>query len=258
MKSLNSKKLFYTLIFFIVIAILVFVLRNSPSVKFAEGGFQKIFSTPKSAIYKIGRDGQSNSQKAQQNEKIQKELVDYNLLKRDNDALRAQFQTPEINPQTLIVGKIIGFLGEKNNPTALVINIGQKQGVKKGMAVVFQNYLVGKIINSSQNYSVVITPLNPAFKTLAKLPQTNANGILVGNSDFMLLTQVVITDNLVKDEDVVTKGEVDTNGIGIGPDIVIGKIKSISKNETSPFQNAQIVPGLDYSRLTEVFVTEAL
>ena len=139
-------------------------------------------------------------------------------------------------------------------PSELIINAGIRDGVKKGMTVIFQKYLIGKIESLSQNYSVVITPINPHFKVLAKLPETNANGILIGKNDFMIFDGVVITDTLKKDGIVVTKGEVDQKGIGIFPDIILGKISSISKNETSPFQSAEVVPIIDYSKLIDVFI----
>jgi len=53
---------------------------------------------------------------------------------------------------------------------------------------------------------------------------------------------------------ILTKGEVGSDGIGVVPDLIIGKITSISKNETSPFQSAEVMPVIDFSKLTNVFI----
>jgi cell shape-determining protein MreC len=122
------------------------------------------------------------------------------------------------------------------------------------MTVIFQKYFIGKVDSVSRNYSVVITPYNSKLRVLAKYPETNANGIVVGQNDFMLFDGVVITDQLKKDGIIVTKGEVDRTGVGVVPDMIIGKIVSISKNETAPFQSAEIAPMVKYSTLSNVFV----
>jgi rod shape-determining protein MreC len=255
-----SFKVIYPLIFFIVVSSLLFFYRNSNFVLTFEGFVQNILSKPKSVFYSFGR-GEDNGklQKViKENQDLEQKLADYKLLEKDNEALRSQFETTGITSSSLISSKIVGFLGERNSPTTLIINAGKLQGVQKGMGVVFEKNLVGKVSDVSNNFSVVKTSLNPDFKTLAVLADTNADGILEGKNDFLLLDKVVITDNLVKNGVVVTKGEVNEKGVGILPDIVIGKISSISKNETSPFQSAQVIPLIDFSKLTEVFVVKSL
>jgi len=68
------------------------------------------------------------------------------------------------------------------------------------------------------------------------------------------LDKVVITDELEKGHLIVSKGEVEKNGIGIPPDLIIGKIKSVNKSDNKPFQNAEIESLINYSQLEVVFV----
>ena len=164
------------------------------------------------------------------------------------------FVTSGGTTQSLVAAKIIGFQGNGKIPSQFIINAGKKEGLKEGMSVIFGKYLVGKIVTVGQNYSVVTTPFSEKFKVLAKLPETNANGIILGRSDLLLFDGVVITDTLKKDGIIVTKGEVDSSGIGVVPDLIIGKITSISKNETSPFQSAEVMPVIEYPKLIDVFV----
>lgn len=261
-KNKSSKqKTIYSLIIFLCLSGLIYFFRNLPPIIFIEGQMQSVFSFPRSYIYGLSKKDDSMDAIL----KMQKEIIslnrkvtDYELLIRENEALKSQFENSGNISQSLLTAKILGFTGSNKLPETLVINVGQKNGIKKGMAVIFQKNLIGKISVVSQNFSVVDTVLNLNFQALAKLPATNANGILGGKKDFMLFDRIMITDTLQKNADVVTKGEVNDAGIGIFPDLIIGKITSISKKETSPFQSAEVLPIIDLSRLTDVFVIVSL
>lgn len=251
----QRKKAITTLIVLLILSAVIYFYRDSPPSRFVQGGVQTFFAKPKALLYSIGKSGDpfsgiSNKRVRQLEEK----LVDYELVKKDNEALKNQFEISGETTLNLIAAKIIGFQGNSRVPTEFVINVGSKNKIQKGMTVTYGKYLIGKVVTVSNNYSVIATPFNEKFQVLAKLPSTNANGILVGRNNFMLFDRVIITDQLEKDGIIVTKGEVDKTGVGVVPDMIIGKITSISKRETAPFQAAEITPLVDYSKLTDVFV----
>lgn len=250
------RKLTIVLSICIFIAITIVVYRNSTPVLFFEGVVQSIFSVPKSVIYSLGKNETNKKIEmlTQRNRELEQKIVEFQVIKNDNEALRSQFNISSETTQNLIATKIIGFQGESKMPSEYIVNAGKKDGIKKGMTVVYEKYLIGKIDSVGQNYSVVTTPISPKFRVLAKFPDTNANGLIVGRSDFMLFDGVVITDTLKNNGVILTKGEVGSDGIGVVPDLIIGKITSISKNETSPFQSAEVMPVIDFSKLTNVFI----
>jgi rod shape-determining protein MreC len=256
--SLKSqrKKIIITISILSFLSLLIVFYKNSPPVLFFEGIVQSVFSAPKSILYALGKKDMDKRviELTKKNQELEAKMVDYQLLKQDNEALKSQFVTSGETTQSLVAAKIIGFQGNGKIPSQFIINTGKKNGIKEGMTVIYGKYIVGKIVTVGQNYSVVITPFNEKFKVLAKLPETNANGIVLGRNDLMLFDGVVITDTLKKDGIIVTKGEVDSKGIGVVPDLIIGKITSISKNETSPFQSAEVMPVIEYPKLIDVFV----
>lgn len=255
-KPFSKKNIVYTVLVFLAVSAVLFMLKNSPFVEFIQGEMQKGVAYHKAIVYSFGKEDEISTVSKLQKElqSLNEKVVDYELIKRDNIALRSQFETSGESTFALTHARILGFTGDNNLPETLVVNVGLQDGVKVGMAVIFEKYLVGKISKTSLNYSVVTTVLNPKFQTLAKIPATNANGIIFGSREFMLLDRVVITDKLEDGGNVVTRGEVDEKGIGIYPDLIIGKISSISKNETAPFQSAQVTPIINFSKLTSVFV----
>ncbi len=261
MKPLNNtlpsrKKTNYFLFIIFAISISIFIFKNTPIVEFVQGEMQRAIGKQKSFLYSLGRDDTDTEIKKlkKENMDLNTRLAEYEKISQDNIALRSQFESSGIESQALAHGKILGFTGDSALPETLVINIGLNDKIQNGMAVVVEKYLIGKISAVSLNFSVVTTVLSPKFKTLAKVSLSGANGILLGNRDFMILDRVLITEKLENNGLVVTRGEINQNGIGIYPDLVIGKISAISKNDAAPFQGAQVSPIVDFSKLKNVFV----
>lgn len=252
----QKKKIIITTLILGILSIIVFIYKESPPITFAQGVFQSVFESPKAYVYSLGRGERNDREEVLQKKirELEQKIVAYQVMEKDNAALKSQFATSGETTQSMVAAKIIGVQGSGKRPHDFTINVGKADGINNNMTVVFEKYLVGKVSYVSDNYSVVITPFNPKFQVLAKLAESNSNGILLGRSDLMLLDGVLITDQIKKGESVLTKGEVNKDGFGVIPDIIIGKVASISKRETAPFQSAQVDPLIDYQKLTNVFV----
>jgi rod shape-determining protein MreC len=240
---------------FVFVSLFIFSESNTPPVLFISGLTQLVFHSGRSVVVHLKNGGANPFNTSVQS---LQESVDVENLKKDNAALRSQFQEESIRSSTLLPAKILGFIGPSHTPRIIVIDQGISDGVKTGMAVVFKNILVGKISAVSQHTSEIQTITAPDFSTLAKTLQDNSLGIVHGEDDFLTLDQVVITDSLKNDELIVTRGEIKRLDIGIPEGLVVGKIDSISKVESRPFQSAKLSPLLDYSKLYEVFVMKEL
>ena len=66
----------------------------------------------------------------------------------------------------------------------------------------------------------------------------------------------VLSDKFEKGDVVVTKGNIDEQGNGIPPDLIVGKIISVHKNPSALFQTAEIESLVNVSRLDTVFILE--
>lgn len=192
----------------------------------------------------------------QENINLRVKLTKLYALQKDNNALRSQFEDATLSSEALLPAKVIGFNGSLDNPTELLLDQGGNSGVKQGMAVVSGHVLVGKIGKVTSWNCQLILIASKNFSTLGITSQENSTGVVSGEDDFILLKNVIITDNLTKGETVVTKGDVNKNGTGIPPDLIIGKIISINKSDSSPFQSAFIKPLVNFEKLTTVFVVK--
>lgn len=196
---------------------------------------------------------------ARENVALKKSIKDQKNILTENVALKSQFESAPDKSLTLLPAKVIGspgFIPGVSLPDYLIINRGEKAGVKKGDTIISNNYLVGKVVDSYPDVSRVelITNKNSSFT--AKIESENdANGIIKGQGgDEMVLDNVLLTTKLNKDALISTKGDQNEKGEGYPPDISIGKIISVEKKQSDLFQKARILSPIDFKNLNIVFV----
>jgi len=103
--------------------------------------------------------------------------------------------------------------------------------------------------------SVVDLLNHKGFSFTAKTTATHALGIMQGTgTETIVLNNVLLSDTLQKGDIVVTKGDINSDGLGFPPDLIIGKIISINKKASALFQSAEVERLVDVTRLEMVFV----
>lgn len=216
-----------------------------------------LFSIPRFALHSLAYANSNSdelSQLRKENIKLKELLQEMSTIKKDNTALRSQFEDTTTSSSTLLPARIVGFKGSPQNPTSFVLDQGAKSGIIKGMPVIIGKNLVGKIIDTNPYFSEAMLVTHKNFSTIALSGDHNSPGIIQGFDEFILFDHVVITDTISKNENVITKGELDKNGVGIPPDFIIGKIEKVNKSDAKPFQNATVQSLLDFNSLSTVFV----
>lgn len=256
----------FVLLFFFAVSILIFINSKTQASSDLAGFAQKVFSKPLAYVYSLkvgilntssGSSGEIRNLK-DENKLLKEKTVSFENLKRDNIALKDQFQKGIIKTQNLMAAKVIGFSGRYDFPDKLIIDKGIQDGIKNDYAVIYENNLVGIVQVSSESFSRVMLPVSKDFSVLGRSVTGNAIGVLYGKNDFVFFDKVSITDNLQKDDFVVTKGGINDSGAGIPPNMIVGRIMSVHKKENQPFQNAKVESLIDYSKLDTVFVVKIL
>jgi len=221
----------------------------SPFQNLTYGIFTKISDFGSNAQIKILKE---------QNLELTKKIVDQNKLTADNKALRDQFQTENPKSTNLLGVNVIGaptFIPGITVPESLILDRGEQDGIKLGQAVIYQDNLIGKISGVSAFSANVMLISNFSLSFTAKSLTTQAQGVIKGQGGGeMILDNVLLTDNLQKDDTVLTKGDVNSSSEGFPPDLVAGKIVSISKSPSDLFQKAEVKSLIDFSKLSKVFV----
>lgn len=244
----------------LIISLFIFLNSSSSPISFTTGIFQTIFSAPKAALYnlKTGSSTTDNKELAKlqdENKKLAEQMVEYGKIKRENDALRSQFEAEGATSSDLLPARVVGSLGKFNAPHTLIVDKGSTHGVKNGAGVVINKNLVGKVGEVGENYAQIMLVTNSEFTTIGMTNEGATRGIVHGFEDGIVLERVVITDTLRGNDIVVTRGDINGQGVGIEPDLIIGKVVDINKNETQPFQTARVESPIHFEDLDYVFVS---
>ena len=199
---------------------------------------------------------------SEENAALRKKNSENQSLILENKALKDQFAQSSSTSQSLLPSRVVGapgFIPGVSLPEYLIINVGSNDSVMPGATVVVGNYLVGKIISSTNDYSKVelINHKNSSFT--AKVASTDgrqASGVIKGRGNENLAFENVLLSLSLKKEDIVTtKGDKDERGIGFPPDLIVGKVVSVEKKSSDLFQKAEVVSFVDFTSLSAVFIS---
>jgi cell shape-determining protein MreC len=182
-------------------------------------------------------------------------IAAFEKLKRENLALLDQFKTSHPQSTQLLSATIIGmtsFIPGVSTPTDFIINKGSEDNLKVGSAVVIKDNIIGIVSKVSTNLSKVNTINDPLFSFTAKT-RSGAIGV-IKNKDGIILDNILLSENLTIGEIILTKGDINDDGIGIPPDLIVGKIMSVEKNPSDLFQKAKIESFVNFVNLSTVFV----
>jgi rod shape-determining protein MreC len=171
----------------------------------------------------------------------------------ENLRLRSMLGLKENPAYTLVTGNVVGksLLLMRNTIT---LDIGEREGIRADMPIISEMGLVGKIIATSDHYSIGILLLNKEFRASAKIERSRIDGIISWDGgDFLHLQNIPKTED-VRTGDVVVTSEYSN----LFPrEIRIGVVSGISDQPSSLFKNVEVTPGVNFATLEQVFVITA-
>jgi len=171
-------------------------------------------------------------------------------MKLANERLRQLLQFREKNSPSMIGAEVIG-----QDPSSwfksVTIDKGERDGVKKGMAVISPAGVIGQILKTAPHYATVLllTDYNSAIDSIVQ--RTRAKAIVEGKGVNRCQLKY-----LLRAEDVAVGDVVVTSGLGgnFPKGLMVGEIKKVDKKGHGVFQYAELVPSVDLTQLEEVFV----
>lgn len=256
----------YIFLAFLALSLILFFLFKLPIFKPLTSLTQNIFAPIQSLTHNVfgsinGVFSNSTVKKLQdENLNLSKKVVNQKKIEADNLALRDQFAVSYPKSTDLIIANVIGspaFIPGISLPENLILNIGEKDGVKVGQAVVYKDNLVGRITGISDNLSKVSLITNSEFSITAQTLESQSVGVAKGQGGGdIILDNVLLSQSLNKDDLVVTKGDINEKGLGFPPSLIIGKIVSVNKNPSDLFQIAKVKSLLDFTKLNTVYIVK--
>ncbi len=171
-------------------------------------------------------------------------------VKLANERLRELLQFREKNSSSMIGAEVIG-----RDPSfwfkSVTIDKGEKDGVKKGTAVISPTGVIGQVLKVAPHYATVllITDYNSAVDCVVE--RTRAKAIVEGKGENRCQLKYLLRAEEVSVGDIVV-----TSGMGgnFPKGLMVGEVKEVDKKGHGVFQYAELVPSVDMTRLEEVFV----
>lgn len=255
----------FFLIFFFL-SILIFALSKFNLLNLPQSYLSKAVTTISSPLFflsdSVVRFSQNDTEKIKsENISLKKDLVDRQKLIEENKALHDQFQISTPRSLDLIAANVLGaprFIPGLFFPEILIIDVGEKDGVKVGSAVILKENLVGRIAKTTDFLSEVTLVSNTSLRFAAKT-ESGVLGVVKGqgNGD-LILDNVLLSERLDKKQKVLTTGDMRLDSTGFPPNIIIGEVISVEKNPTELFQRAKLQSLIEISKISKVFVVRGL
>ncbi|HET9587912.1 MAG TPA: rod shape-determining protein MreC [Anaerolineales bacterium] len=133
----------------------------------------------------------------------------------------------------------------------IIINRGSNDGILRGMPVVTNQGLVGRIDAVIADAARVQLITDPASNVNVRLENAETDASLVGSVTGDLLLELIPQDITIEVGDLVL-----TSGLGGGypPDLIVGQVVNVRSRDFDLFQQATVQPVADFDRLQIVLV----
>jgi rod shape-determining protein MreC len=150
---------------------------------------------------------------------------------------------------SLVYANIIGRDPVKWN-LEFKIDKGEKDGIKKGMAVLYKDQIVGKIYKTGKNYSIVKTIYDPNTVIGVMIWETKDHGIVKGAFDHIEMAYIFSDHGIKTNHSVITSGIDEYIPFGLK----VGYISQLEEKNVLAFTRIKVYPQVDFSNMEGVAV----
>lgn len=183
--------------------------------------------------------------------RLRKEMVLYRESHLANQRLRKLLELKDQSDTPLLAAEVVGW-----DPTGwfktVIIDKGTADGLRRGMAVVHTEGVVGRIVETTPNNSKVLLIIDRNSSVDALVQRSRTRGIMSGQPDGTCRLNYVVHNSDVSEGDlVVTSGLTGTFPKGE----ILGRVEKIEQSDDQTiFKKVILQPMVDFDRLEEVLI----
>jgi rod shape-determining protein MreC len=208
---------------------------------------QDFIAAPRDITTLRARNAELEAQVSQ----LQTQVIELQQRVNETEILAALVDFSRSSPESTY--KAAAVIGRDPSPFLhyVIINRGSNAGIRRGMPVVTNQGLVGRVDGVISDAARVQLITDPASLVNVHLQNANTDAILNGS-----VTGDVSLDFISQDVNVEAGDLILTSGLGGGypPDLIIGQIVNVRSLDYELFQQATVQPSVDFSRLSIVLV----
>ena len=183
--------------------------------------------------------------------RLQSEIIELKQQISETQILSALVDFARVQPENRYLAATV--IGRDPSPFLkyVIINRGSDDGLRKGMPVVTQQGLVGRVAAVTSGAARVHLITDAGSSINVSLEPSGAQAMLVGSVSGEIELDMIPQSSVVQVGDLVL-----TSGLGgnYPSNILIGQVTGVRSQETDLFQNASVQPVVDFSRLEILLV----
>jgi rod shape-determining protein MreC len=263
MKNLFSRSAQTTILFLVVVGILALALGGY--FNFVSNDFNNMLVTTQSWISSrflaiqdfltVPRDvialRQQNAALQNDMARLQAQVVQLQQQVAETQALAALVNFSRSNPDSSYTAASV--IGRDPSPFLhyIIIDKGSNDGLRRGMPVVTDQGLVGRVDAVISSAARVQLITDAASVINVRLEKTGREAQLIGTISGGLALDLIPQDVVIGPGDVVL-----TSGLGGGypTDLIVGQVLTTRKQDSDLFQQATIQPVVDFAQLKIVLI----
>jgi rod shape-determining protein MreC len=191
-----------------------------------------------------------NDQLRQHNILLSSELAQLRRAKGENEELRKLLGIKPRSGWKLLATEIVGktSIGDRN---MLTLSAGETSAIKKGMAVMTDAGLIGRVYSTSGGFSLVEGLFNRDMRVAVKIARTRVDGILGWEGGDELVVRNVPKALDVKEGDLVVTSEYSTF---FPSEVPVGMISRIEPEQNSLFRKIYVAPAAHPFKVEHCYV----
>lgn len=193
---------------------------------------------------------------AEENERLRGEVRELRLRlqvlaerAREAERLRELLHFKESTDLEVLPARVIG-LSPSPQSRAFFINRGQRDGVKRGMAVVTGDGVVGRIGEVTPDSALVVPIIERGIRVSVLLEGSRTRAVLEGLGWSCRLLYVPKEEGVREGDRVITSG---LDGV-FPKGLWVGEVSRVNRSPGGLFLEVEVRPFVDFSRLEEVLV----
>ncbi len=210
-------------------------------------GFQDFVTAPRDIVTLRQRNAELEAQVSQ----LQTQLIELQQRVNETEILAALVDFSRSNPESTY--KAASVIGRDPSPFLhyIIINRGSNDDIRRGMPVVTNQGLVGRVDAVIADAARVQLITDPASAVNVYLQSADTTAILAGSVTGDVSLDLISQNVTVESGDLIL-----TSGLGGGypADLIIGQVVTLRSLEFELFQQATVQPAVDFSRLEIVLV----
>jgi rod shape-determining protein MreC len=183
--------------------------------------------------------------------RLQIEIVELKQQITETRILEALVDFARVNPENQYLAAQV--IGRDPSPFLqyVIINRGSDDGLRRGMPVVTQQGLVGRIAAVTAGAARVQLITDAASNVNVHIEPANAQAVLQGSVTGDLSLDMIPQSASINIGDLIL-----TSGLGgnFPANILVGQVSSIRSRDNDLFQQSAVQPGVDFSNLEIVLV----